>query len=454
MRLAELRGRRVAIWGFGREGASVLGALRRTGHPDPITVLDEQPLSYDAGAMLAECPGASASTGPAALEELGAFDVVVKSPGVSAYRPEIAEARQRGTVFTSATQIWFDENPRATVVAITGTKGKSTTASLLAHLLRATRARVELAGNIGKPLADFLGVDSGAGLWVLELSSYQVQDLVASPRLAVLLNLFPEHLNWHGSAGRYFLDKLNLFRHVAPGSAIVNRDDPVTHDFLGRFRQPVFFNDPGGLHRRDGAVWDGVRELVARGTLPLPGGHNLSNLCAALTALRELGLELTDAVSSLGSVQGLAHRLLVLGERDGVTWVDDSISTIPESAIAALETFAGRPISILLGGHDRGVDVQGLGRQLVAQRVHAVIALPESGERVVAAVRQAIGGQGAAAAPLVFEVADLADAVAVARRETPRGGVVLLSPAAASYGAFRDFRDRGREFARLAGFGG
>ena len=452
MKLSELESRAVALWGFGREGASVYAAMRRSGSAGRITVLDERPLPADVSEQLAADPSVSVRIGEVTADRLARFDVVVKSPGVSAYRPEITAASNGGTEFISATQLWMDENPEATVVAVTGTKGKSTTASLISHLLRAAGSRVELAGNIGKPVADFLAVSSAADIWVLELSSYQTQGLVATPRLAVLLNLYPEHLTWHGSAERYFLDKLNLFRSLPGGAAIVNREDPISQGFLGSFREPVFFNDPAGLHVLRGTVRDGTSEIVGRGELPLRGGHNLSNLCAALTVVRELGVELGDISAALSTVSGLPHRLQVLGERGGVTWVDDSISTIPESAIAALSAFAGRPISILLGGHERGVDMAELARAVVASGVRKVITLPDCGPRIAAAVREQLGLEPEVPKPDLLEAQDLAEAVRLAGRETPTGGVVLLSPAAASYGAFRDYRQRGREFARLAGF--
>ncbi len=452
MRLSDLAGRRIAVWGAGSEGLSALAAIRRALPETPVTLLDEAELSADARERLARVPAVTLIAGPEAAAALGGFEVVVKSPGVSLYRPEIEAARRRGTVFTSATQIWFDEGPPGEVVCVTGTKGKSTTAALAAHLLAAAGRRVELGGNLGRPLLDLLEVSPAPELWVVEVSSYQASDLVASPRLAVLLNLFPEHLDWHGDARRYYLDKLNLFRRLGSGRAIVNAADPVTREFLDRFDEPILFNDPRGLHAAGGWLRDGERRLVAFEALALRGRHNRENACAALAAVRALGIDPGSVAGALAGFEGLPHRLRVLGERDGVVWVDDSISTVPQSALAAIEAFSDRPLTILVGGHDRGLDYTPLVERLAAPPVHAAITMGASGPRIAAALRERLESSDRPARPRVREAADLAEAVAMARETTPAGGAVLLSPAAASYGSFRDFRERGRAFAAAAGF--
>ncbi len=452
MRLKELAGRRIAVWGAGSEGLSAVAAIRRALPAAAVTVLDEAELSAEAGERLAADPAVAVVAGPEAPAALAGFDVVVRSPGVSLYRREIETARDRGTVFTSATQIWFDEGPPGAVVCVTGTKGKSTTAALAAHLLAAAGRRVELAGNLGRPLLDLLEISPAPEVWVVEISSYQASDLDASPRLAVLLNLFPEHLDWHGDARRYYLDKLNLFRRLAPGRAIVNATDPITREFLERFDEPILFNDPRGLHAAGGWILDGERRLAAAEDLSLRGGHNLENACAALAAVRALGIDPGSVAGALAGFEGLPHRLRVLGERGGVVWVDDSISTVPQSALAAIEAFSDRPVTILLGGHDRGLDYAALVERLLAPPVHAAITMGASGPRIAAALRERLGSGGDPSRPRLREAADLGEAVALAREITPAGGAVLLSPAAASYGPFRDFRQRGRAFAAAAGF--
>ena len=453
MRLRDLRDPSVGIWGFGREGRSTYRRLRAAFPDKPLTILNDAPLPDVVAGELAADP-VEIVTGPSAVaERLGdtarRLDVIVKSPGIGLYRPGVAAARALGTRITSATNIWFAENPEARTVAVTGTKGKSTTASLAAHLLRHAGRTVALAGNIGTAVLD-LPPDAGARdtIVVLELSSYQIADLAHAPTVAVLLNLYPEHIDWHLTTEAYYRDKLRLFRPGADQLIILNKQDPTTRRLTADWPAPIrYFNDPAGLHVRDDGVYDGGRRLCAADAVPLPGRHNRLNLCAALAAARACGVEPDACLPGLATFRSLPHRLQIVGERDGVTYVDDSISTTPESAMAAVAAFAGRPITLLLGGYDRRQDYAELSRVLPRAGVVAVVTLPDNGPAVAAAVR-AVG----TTAPPVFEAADLAEAVAIARRWTPPGGVVLLSPAAPSYGRFANFEERGRRFAELAGF--
>ncbi len=438
MRLRELEGRRLALWGLGREGWSTFHALRRALPQEPLTVLDDADLDVD------EHDVAVVTGREAVAAALPTFDVVIKSPGVSLYRPEVGEAVRRGVAITSATRIWFAEHPDARTVCVTGTKGKSTTASLVAHLLGAAGLAAELRGNIGRPLLD--PADSPPDVWVIEISSYQAADLEADPSIAVLLNLYPEHLDWHGDVETYYRDKLNLFAHQRHGVAVVNRDFATR----GRFARPVYFNDPKGFHFAGGFVCQGTRRVLPVERIALPGTHNHANVCAALAAVHCVDAEIDPAslADAVAAFRGLPHRLMPLGERDGVLYVDDSISTTPQSAMAALEAFPDRPVTILLGGYERGLPYGELARYLVSRLVHAVVTLPPSGERIAESIRER---RGASEAPVLLEAGDLDEAVAAARRVTAPGGVILLSPAAPSYGSFRNFEERGEVFARIAG---
>ncbi len=449
MRFSQLAGKRIAIWGYGREGRSTLAALRRHLPAPDLTVLDDTPLPPEAASSLAD-GAVEAITGAGARAALARFDVVIKAPGISPYCREVEEARERGTAITSATRIWFAEHKGATTIAVTGTKGKSTTASLVHHLLTAAGVETELVGNIGRPMLDAL--ERRPRVWVMELSSYQTSDLDAAPTVAVLLNLFPEHLDWHGDAETYYRDKLRLFAPPAPRAAVLNRGDPITARLAERLvPDPVYFNDPAGFHVAGGHLCRGAEPLLVAGSIPLPGRHNLENACAALAAVEQVGVDAAACAGALASFRGLPHRLYPLGERGGVLYVDDSISTTPQSTLAAVASFPRRPVTVLLGGLDRGLDYSVLAERLVARPVHAVLTVPQSGPRIAEAVRAARRAAGVRR-PRLEEVASLEEAVERARHLTPEGGVVLLSPAAPSYGLFEDFRQRGQVFARAAGF--
>jgi UDP-N-acetylmuramoyl-L-alanine---L-glutamate ligase len=449
VRIQDFRGKKTAIWGLGREGWSVLTTLRAELPDLELTVLNDSELGRDETDRLRNLVGVRLYTGETLKERVSDFDVVIKSPGVSLYRSVIEQAREKGVVFTSSTNIWFAERAGETTVCVTGTKGKSTTSSLIAHMLGNSGNRCVLAGNVGIPIISMLR--ETADVWVIELSSYQAADFNGSPSVSVLLDLFPEHLDWHGSIEQYYRDKLNLFAQTVAGWSVVNATDPVTKGRSFTFNKPVYFNNADVLHVVGGWIADGGKRLVSGEQIPLPGNHNLSNLCAALTVARLLGASIENALETLKTFTPLPHRLTWLGEKEGVFYVDDSISTTPQSTIEAIKAFSGRPITVLLGGFDRGLDFSDLALFLVDHPACAVVTLPDSGTRIAEAIRKAFTGRGSVL-PAIVEAADLPEAVVEAKRVTPLGGVILLSPASPSYGYFKNFEERGEAFIKAAGF--
>ena len=422
---------RVALWGYGREGRATRRFL--AAHVPGLVphVVTDAPA--DAPADANDLPRLTGEAGREALAT-GAFDVVVKSPGISLYRPEVAAARAAGSVVTSATNLWFETEPARFVLAVTGTMGKSTTASLVHHLWRGVEPAVELAGNVGAPLLDV--APAGAPL-VLELSSYQIADLAHGPALMLLTNLHPEHRDWHRSHARYFADKLRLVDLA--GDAVLNAADPRTAEQLGARADARWYGTAAGWHVADDRVRRGDEPVFAAADWALRGAHNLWNLAAALAALEAAGIDARALAPRAASFTGLGHRLEILGERDGVLWVNDSISTTPESAAAAVRAFPGRALTLILGGHDRGQDPAPLAAALTGRDVR-LVTLPANGPALA-------GGLGAAP---VTHAPDLEAAVAAAAALTPPGGVVILSPAAPSFGQFRDFEERGEHFRRHA----
>jgi UDP-N-acetylmuramoylalanine--D-glutamate ligase len=437
MRIADLAGRRVAVWGFGREGRAALAALQSR-LPDATFKVFCSDTEAD-GVRGA----ATAITTPPDAAALSAFDFVIKSPGISAYRPEIIEAQHNGTLFTSGTALWFAEHPDAGVIAVTGTKGKSTVAALIAHFLRALGRRTALAGNIGLPLLELLDPPARPDWWVVELSSFQTR---AAPRveIGVVNNLYEEHLDWHGTRERYAADKLALA--CAARTLVVNALQPELVTRTGAHAHRIVFGDTAGWHVRDGAVFRGSQRVLDIGALPLPGAHNALNVCAALTALEAAGEDALAALGSVGTFRALPHRLQTLGERDGITWIDDSIATTPQATLEALSSLDGRSVTVLVGGHDRGLDWRVFADAVRNDPPHAIVTMGANGARIAGILREVAGDYRLQSAKT------LADAVAGAREITPRGGVILLSPGAPSFDQFRDYAERGRVFAELGGF--
>jgi UDP-N-acetylmuramoylalanine--D-glutamate ligase len=445
---AQLDGRRVALWGWGREGRAAYRAIRARLPSLPLTLFCNTDEAAEAAALGdAALAIETAATG----EHLAAFDVVVKSPGISPYRAEALRATEAGTRFIGGTTLWFAEHPGARTVCVTGTKGKSTTTSLLAHLLRAGGHVAALAGNIGLPLLELVDPPREPDVWAIELSSYQTGDVAASgvrPEIAIALNVFPEHLDWHGSHERYVADKLKLLVDAKPRIAILNAGDPLLAALQLPDSEVHRFGDARGWHLRGDALHRGDAFVMDTASLPLPGRHNRGNLCAVLTAIEALGFDAAALAPHAASFQPLPHRLQTLGVRDGIVWVNDSISTTPHASLAALDCFRGRRVALLVGGHDRGIDWSGFAEAMRAQAPAAIVTMGQNGPRIHALLA-AVAAEGGF---VLREAADLADATQQATTLLAGNGVLLLSPGAPSFGAYRDYVARGRHFAQLGGF--
>ena len=440
----DLKAGRIAILGTGREGRAAWRYLRSRCPAIELTLIDEQPPDRAITDALTEHD--RLYTGPLAEAGLEGFDVLVRSPGISVYRESLRRAVVAGVSVTTPSNLWFAAHRDQRTVCITGTKGKSTTSALLAHVLAACGHAVRLAGNIGKPLLDC--DDRDVDWWVIELSSYQLADLEATPTLAVILNLSPEHLDWHGNAEAYRRDKLRLVDLAGDRPVIANAADTVLRELLASRENMLWFNNEDGFRAMGRSLFEGDRELAV--TLPagLPGAHNLSNIAAVLTTAQEMGIAPDSALEAVSTFRPLPHRLQLLGERAGLRFVNDSISSTPVATVAALESFAGEAVTLIVGGLDRGLDWAPYMEAFKTGRPQAVVGVPDSGARIIATLR----GAGVCPPQGLHEVPDLAAAVALARRITPGGGVVLLSPGAPSFPRFRDYRDRGRHFAAWSGF--
>ena len=421
LRLADLTGRSVAVWGLGVEGRAAVELLPGLCAPAAITtVVDgEQPLAL--------------------LEQA---DVVVASPGVSRHREEAVRLRRAGRL-TGGTALLLAERAGAGVVGVTGSKGKSTTTGLLRDLWQALAGPVDLGGNLGRaPLA--LLVPPAADRVALEVSSFQASDVEVSPEVGVLTALVPDHLDWHGSFEAYVDDKLNLFAH---GCRAVVVDGMVAPAVADRLPDAVRSGVADGWHADHdaGVVRLGRRPLLPLAASPLLGPHNARNLCAALTALDVLGLtpagRIDEVEAALRRYAPLPFRLEVVGEVDGRRVVDDSISTNPSAAVAALASFPDRPVAVVLGGDDRRrLAYDGLAAAVADRRPWTLaVCTGAAGDRIAALLppERAVVADG-------FD-----DAVRLAVERCPRDGVVLLSPGAPSFDEFTSYRERGARLRTL-----
>ncbi len=437
MNLSDLENKKLAIWGLGKEGLESYRSLRAQFPTKPLILINqERPenLPYD--------DLVSFILEDDLKDKIDQIDMVIKAPGISLYHPLVTIMKQHNTTITSATNIWFEQGHKGTIIAITGSNGKSTTCAMLKHILSGLGHKTELGGNIGTPL---LNLDRDADYYVVELSSYQTADLTHAPDIAVLLNLFPEHIQWHRSHEQYFTDKSNLIKTGAR-VVILNNTDPLTNDIISaRPENTLWFNDPAAIHYRKEHIRCEDSILGPVKDVTLAGAHNLENICAALTVCKALGFDLKKCFCLAASFAGLPHRLEKLGTIDGITYVNDSISTTPEATIAALKCFEGRDITLLVGGQDRGQNYSSLADYLNDHPRVRLITAYETGSKIQGKLNSinAITNINAAI--------DLEDSVKQAKETTPNDGIVLLSPAAPSYDAFMNFEQRGRNFRKYSG---
>jgi UDP-N-acetylmuramoylalanine--D-glutamate ligase len=464
VQLSDLENKKVAIWGYGREGRAALAALRWRLPRTPLALLCSESEAAEA-AQIGD-PALYIFTEEVTADLLARFQVVIKSPGISPYSGPAPEAAQRGVQFTSGTALWFGENPDASTICVTGTKGKSTTTALVAHLLRASGARVALAGNIGLPLLELLGAEPDPDCWAIELSSFQTGDALA-PEVAVVLNLFPEHLDWHGSEERYLADKLALVTRGKPRNVVLNAADTRLAAFgrsnalagvggshstqLGELAPGArvhWFNSREGWHVLGSTLRRGDHEVMECKALPLPGTHNYSNLCAALTAIEALGLDAMPLATRALGFRPLPHRLQSLGRREGREYVNDSISTTPHASLAALDVYASRRVAILVGGYDRGLDWAPFAKRMVKEPPVAVIAMGQNGARIT----QQLAPEARGNRFILQQAMEMGEAVRLAEQALGMEGVVLLSPGAPSFPRYKDYVERGRHFAQMSGF--
>jgi len=441
---AELEQQKIGILGTGREGQAVRQYLRSLCPAVELDLISESPPGCEFAALLGDQD--RLITGPLSQAALERYDLLLRSPGISPYRQSLQRAKSAGVEITTPSNLWFAAHAREKTICVTGTKGKSTTSALIAHALKSCGRRVRLAGNIGLPLLSC--DDQQVDWWVIELSSYQLTDLIAAPSVAVILNLTEEHLDWHGGKQAYRQDKLRLAELATGGVLVANAADPVLVKALSSHSNISWFNSKSGIHVEDSRILAGECVLPVRLPEGLPGTHNLANMAAALTVLRAVGESKETAVRALSSFRSLPHRLQLVGQRSGVRYINDSISSTPVATAAALEALDGQSITLIVGGLDRGLDWTPYMEAFKTCPPRAVIAIPDNGARIMDTMRSAgLQPEGG-----LHQASGLAEAVELARQLTKAEGTVLLSPGAPSFPQFRDYSDRGRQFAKLCGF--
>ena len=438
MTLDELGSKSILLLGFGTEGQATYGFLREKWPEKLLSIADMRTIDEFPGDVVAQIqsdPALHLNFGPRYLDSADGYncDVIIKTPGIPASIDAIARARQAGRKLTSHSQIFLDNYPREKVIGITGTKGKSTTASLIHHILKSSGAASVLVGNIGQPPLALIDTVSTNTYFVHEFSSHQLAEVETSPHIAVLLNIVPEHLDYYATFEEYVAAKENIAKfQTADDFLIFAADYPIPNAIAGRSKARLM---PFGVN-------DGIDRIPDISDVPLPGKFNLLNVMAAVTAASLCGVQPSAIRDAVRTFQTLPHRLEPVGTYKGITFYDDSIATVPAATLAALEALGSGVQTLILGGHERNLDFSELGQRLPSN-IKTVILFPPTGLRIWTAIET---NSRNAVLPAAFFVRDMEQAVKIAYEKTEQGRICLLSPASPSFGAFKDYRERGDFF--------
>lgn len=409
--------KKVAILGYGLEGQDVEKFLKKKGAD--VKILDKK---FDKNY----------------LSNLSDFDIIVRSPGVYRYLPEIVAAEKKGVVITSAIKIFFDECP-AKIIGVTGTKGKGTTSTLIYEILKKAGKEVYLAGNIGKPYLELLSVVSPNSYVVLEMSSFQLIDLGKSPHIAIVLNITSDHMDWHKNQDEYINAKKNIVKFQKEDDfAVINEDYDIPKSFVEVAKGAIVYFSKKTLEQ------DYKKDLILRGE------HNLENIAAAVETAKILNIKKDIILKTVRGFKGLEHRLEFVREVSGVKFYNDSFATGPQSTIAAINSFT-EPETLIMGGSDKGFDYLELGEVINNKRnIKNIILIGTTGPKIEKYLNKDLEFKkmhNLRCWNLGFS--DMKEIVDKAVSITKPGGVVILSPASASFDMFKDYKDRGNQFKRM-----
>lgn len=426
MLIKDLADKNIMIWGMGTEGTAVKNYLTK----------------HDIAKNIYEYNDAD---GVDRLHELSAkTDVIVRSPGVSIYKPEFLELKEQGLAITSSSNLFLAEmkanHPKTKVIGITGSKGKTLSVSMMYHMMKGLGLKVALGGNIGKALIDLLDDDND--YIIGEFSSYQASDLEYSPNIVMFTNLFSVHTDWHGGHAGYCRDKIHLA--FAADIAVVNTNNPELMHYTANLPQKIFYGDEAGFYARGKDLFYQGEAVCTIDSLQINGNHNMENLAGVMTVLDCLGLDWRRALSFLPSFEQVPHRLQDIGSIGNIRFINDSISTAPEAAISGMKSFDDK-MAIISGGTLNQQDYTAYAKFIEDNpKVKVAVTLFQCGPQIAQSIKDYVKRTDF----VLIEAQNLQEAVTKAYEELQRlnGTLVLFSPTAPSFGYYKNFMARGEDF--------
>ncbi len=406
MKLNELKDKKIVVLGFGREGKDNFLFLRKLFPKKILGIADKSEKIKKPG------KNSRLHLGRNYIQALKKYDVILKSPGVPF---KILPKSVLKKVITQ-TDLFFDNCP-GQVVGVTGTKGKSTTTSLIYEILKKGGQKAHLVGNIGKPVLNLLFSAGPRDVYVYELSSHQLYNLKASPHVAVFLNIYPEHLDYYRGFREYGRAKANITLHQSGKDYLVfNSEDKLVKQFAEKSK----------------AI-----------KIPIRGKYYGLDKAAAGAAGKIFRVPNKVIESTIKKFKPLPHRLELVGKFRGITFYNDALATIPEATIAAIDFLGQKVQTIMLGGFERNIDFKNLGKKVLKSKIKTVILFPTTGEKIWREIMKLSRGRGV---PKHFSVDNMADAVKLAYKHTDKGKICLLSTASSSFSIFRDYKEKGNLF--------
>ncbi|MFA6814193.1 MAG: UDP-N-acetylmuramoyl-L-alanine--D-glutamate ligase [Candidatus Pacebacteria bacterium] len=472
--MSDLFGARIIILGLGREGLSSYRFLREQFPEQELTLADQSPTDI----LLANFPEWKEISrldqklvwqiGDHYLENLANFDFLIKTAGIPITLPAIQAALELNPSLqiTSNMQLFFDRC-QGSIIGITGSKGKSTTSQLIFDILSQSGRKTVFLGNIGRPALNYLSIIDQDTLVVAELSSHQLAELKASPQVAVLLDVTPEHLDYFANFEQYYASKTAITRYQSANDwlvynpqlngakqlaklSAVRSDHRVKHsleDESDKANIDVFIKNEE-IYWREKDKAGQLLKLMPVKEVKLLGKHNLYNVLSAIAVAKIFQVKPASLQESISNFKGLAHRLEFIAEINGVKYFDDSVATNPTASSAAIRSFPQEKVILLAGGSDKKLDLSEYLTSIIEQKVKALLLFPPIGEKILQKLQELWQKRGLLMTtfPKYQLCHSMSEAVELASNWAKTGDVVLLSPACASFGLFKDYQDRGQQF--------
>ena len=439
-----LKNKNIAILGFGKEGKSTYNYIRKYLPNQKITILDGNEALLENNLELKSDSNLEFVLGKNHLTNLDIYDFIIKAPGVVLKDIDISSFEHK---ITSQMGLVLDYTS-AYMIGVTGTKGKSTTTNLIYKILQDQNVDSLLVGNMGYPILDSLDDATDKTIFVTEFSSYQLEYVRKSPQIGIIVNLFEEHLDHHGTLENYYNSKLNLFKYQTKEDYAIYFADNITlnnyiknNNYNAKKIKVTFEdNDKNNLYCDENYIYYKKLKIYdLNNKRNLVGMHNVNNIMFALAITNLLNLNLPKAIKSISEFKPLKHRLELIGTYNDIAFYDDTIATIPEACLSAIKSI-GNIDTLIFGGLDRGIDYSSFAKDLLSTNVRNFICMPDTGYKIAKELNSNKTTQN------IYEIEGLEDAVKLAYSVTKKGCGCLLSPAAPSYNKYKNFEEKGDAF--------